>query len=129
VNGVKETATGYMGGHTDNPSYRDVCAGTCGHTEVVRVVYNAAVVDFDHLLQVFWTMHNPSYAARSQYCSIIFYTTEGQKEHATTSASKIASNYSNKIHTKILEAPTFYMAEEYHQQYMEKQANKYSWIK
>jgi peptide-methionine (S)-S-oxide reductase len=126
--GVTATAVGYAGGHTDEPTYREVCTDRTGHAEVVQVDYDAAQVSYDTLLQLFWDSHDPTQVNRqgpdhgSQYRTVIFYHTPEQK--AAAEASKTALNDSGKLRkpiaTEIVAAPTFWPAEDYHQQYLEK---------
>jgi peptide-methionine (S)-S-oxide reductase len=128
IPGVIATAVGYSGGHVENPSYRQVCSDNTGHVEVVEVEYDAAKVSFEQLLAVFWENHDPTQVNRqgpdigSQYRSVIFYHDEAQKTAAE--ASKAALNasgrYRRPIATAIEPAATFWRAEEYHQQYLEK---------
>ena len=128
IPGVKSTAVGYEGGKLDNPTYEDVCTDETGHAEVVEVEYDPTKVSFDTLLDVFWNNHNPMTLNRqgpdvgSQYRSAIFYHTPEQQ--ATAEASKARAQTSGKfgrpIVTEIVPAQTFYRAEDYHQQYLEK---------
>ncbi|MDF2691138.1 MAG: Peptide methionine sulfoxide reductase msrA [Gammaproteobacteria bacterium] len=129
VHGVIATQVGFMGGHTPQPSYLQVCNGDTGHAEVVYVQYNAAQVSYSDLLEVFWAIHDPTTYHRqgpdigSQYRSAIFYYNGEQKQIAEQSLQKLAQSgtYPNKIVTEIVPASTFYPAEEYHQRYYEKQ--------
>lgn len=126
--GVKETAVGYMGGHTKDPTYRDVCNADTGHAEVVYLEYDPAEISYEKLLDVFWENHNPTTMNRqgpdygSQYRSVIFYYTPEQKAAAEASKEEIdqSGKWQNPIVTQIVEAPTFYKAEEYHQKYLQK---------
>jgi len=120
--------SGYSGGHTENPSYKDVCTDETGHAEVVQVTYDPAKVSFEKLLDVFWTMHDPTQVNRqgpdfgSQYRTAIFFHTPEQE--ATAKKVKADLNASGKfkrpIATEITAAGPFYRAEEYHQKYLEK---------
>ncbi len=126
--GVKSTAVGYAGGHTENPTYREVCTDGTGHAEVVQVEYEPAEVSYDDLLNVFWNCHNPTTLNRqgpdlgTQYRSAVFYTTPEQKELAEASKHRLeeSGKYTNPVVTEITPAPAFYRAEDYHQQYLEK---------
>jgi peptide-methionine (S)-S-oxide reductase len=128
VPGVVEAVSGYSGGHTENPSYKDVCTDETGHAEVVQVTYDPAKVSFEKLLEVFWTMHDPTQVNRqgpdfgSQYRTAIFFHTPEQE--ATAKKVKADLNASGKfkkpIATEITAAGQFYRAEEYHQKYLEK---------
>lgn len=128
IAGVRATAVGYEGGSLVNPTYRDVCTDTTGHAEVVQVDYDPNLVSFDALLKVFWANHNPTTLNRqgpdvgTQYRSVIFYHTDEQATAAAASkaAMEATGKYSRPIVTQIVPAETFYPAEEYHQQYLEK---------
>ena len=128
IPGVKATAVGFAGGATQDPSYREVCSHTTGHAEVVRVEYDPTRVAYSDLLQVFWENHDPTQLNRQgpdvgdQYRSVIFYYSPEQEKAAEDSKEKLESSgkYRRPIVTQIVPAPTFYMAEEYHQQYLEK---------
>jgi peptide-methionine (S)-S-oxide reductase len=128
IPGVVATAAGYEGGKTDNPSYRDVCSHTTGHAEVVEVDYDPARVSYDDLLAVFWGEHDPTQLNRQgpdigdQYRSVVFYHTPEQQAAATASRERLAQSgkYRRPIVTVIEPAETFYRAEDYHQQYLEK---------
>jgi len=119
VPGVVSTAVGYAGGTVPDPTYEQVCAGNTGHTETVEVTYDPARVSYDDLLNIFWHIHDPTTKHKAQYKSVIFYHTPEQ--HAAAEASKDQQQRSGAfprpIVTEILPAPTFYRAEEYHQQY------------
>jgi peptide-methionine (S)-S-oxide reductase len=129
VDGVTGTEVGYAGGHTENPSYEDVCSHTTGHAEVVQVTYDPDQVSYEELLDVFWAKHDPTQLNRQgwdigdQYRSVIFFHDEEQREAAERSKAQLdaSGKYRKPIVTKIEPAPTFYPAEEYHQRYLEKQ--------
>jgi peptide-methionine (S)-S-oxide reductase len=128
VQGVTATTVGYAGGTFDNPTYKDVCSGRTGHAEVVEVEYDPTVVSYEELLKVFWENHDPTTLNRQgpdvgeQYRSAIFYHTPEQEAAARASKAALeeSGQYRRPIVTEITEAPTFYRAEEYHQQYFEK---------
>ena len=128
VPGVKETAVGYQGGKTKNPTYEQVCSHTTGHAEVVHVEYDPAEVSYTKLLEVFWANHDQTTLNRQgpdvgdQYRSVIFYYTPEQKSTAETMKARYesAKRFKRPIVTQILPAPEFYRAEEYHQRYLEK---------
>lgn len=128
IPGVVATSAGYEGGTTDNPSYRDVCSHTTGHAEVVQVEYDPARVSYDDLLAVFWDEHDPTQLNRQgpdigdQYRSVVFYHTPEQQAAATASRDRLTQSgkYRRPIVTVIEPAATFYRAEDYHQQYLEK---------
>ncbi|MDF2530051.1 MAG: msrA [Gammaproteobacteria bacterium] len=129
VHGVLETQVGYTGGHSDKPTYSQVCSGATGHAEAVRLEYDPEQIAYEDLLQVFWAIHDPTTFHRqgpdigSQYRSVIFYHSPEQKQAALQSIQKLeqSGTYPNKIVTEITPASTFYPAEEYHQRYYEKQ--------
>lgn len=128
VEGVVDTAVGYLGGTVPNPTYHDVCTNTTGHAEVVEVQYDPARVSFDQLLDVFWRIHNPTTLNRqgpdvgTQYRSAIFYHDDAQKAAAESSLERLRASgrFPRPIVTEITPASTFYRAEEYHQRYNEK---------
>jgi peptide-methionine (S)-S-oxide reductase len=128
VNGVAATTVGYAGGTTQNPTYKDVCSGRTGHAEVVEVKFDPSVVSYEELLKVFWENHDPTTLNRQgpdvgeQYRSAIFYHTPEQEHAARASKAALEESgaYRRPIVTEITPAPTFYRAEDYHQQYFEK---------
>ena len=128
VEGVTDAAVGYMGGTLDNPTYKDVCTDRTGHAEVVQVEFDPAVVSYGELLEVFWKIHDPTQMNRqgpdlgSQYRSVIFYHSDGQKAGAEESKEKLHSTiaHTKPIVTEIAPVSTFFRAEEYHQRYFEK---------
>jgi len=125
LDGVTKTRVGYSGGHTDNPTYRDVCSHTTGHAEVVEVTFDPSVVTFEQLLEVFWAMHDPTQVNRQgpdvgdQYRSVVFTTTQEQLATAIASKERAQARFDKPIATQVEEAPTFYPAEGYHQRYYE----------
>ena len=128
VNGVLSSAVGYQGGHTINPTYEQVCYEDTMHAEVVAVRYDPQKLTYPELLNVFWSCHNPTTLNRqgpdvgTQYRSAIFYTSDAQKAAAEESKSDLEQRrvFTSPIVTEILKAPDFHIAEEYHQQYLEK---------
>ena len=128
IEGVEDAASGYMGGHLDNPSYEDICTDTTGHAEVVQVDYDPDKVTYEELLEVFWSNHDPTTRNRQgpdvgrQYRSAIFFHEEAQREIAERSRDEIAAagRFSGSIVTEISPVETFWRAEEYHQRYLEK---------
>jgi peptide-methionine (S)-S-oxide reductase len=125
--GVLKTTVGYSGGHTQNPTYRDVCSHTTGHAEVVRVEFDPRVVSFKQLLEVFWEEHDPTQVNRQgpdvgdQYRSVIFYQSPEQEKEARESLAEHQKSLDRPIATQIVPAATFFEAEDYHQQYLLKQ--------
>jgi peptide-methionine (S)-S-oxide reductase len=128
VKGVKSTAVGYAGGNLKNPSYHDVCTGTTGHAEVVKVEYDPAVTPYDDLLTVFWENHDPTTLNRqgpdvgTQYRSAIFFESPEQEAAAIASKERLekSGRFRRPIVTQIEPATEFWPAEDYHQQYLEK---------
>ena len=135
VHGVYSTSVGYAGGYTPNPGYQEVCSGMTGHNEVVQVVYDPAIVSYEQLLRVFWEAHDPTQGMRqgndigTQYRSGIYTFSSAQKTAALESRDKYQRRLSEQGHgsitTEILDAPQFYYAEEYHQQYLAKNPRGY----
>ncbi len=127
LRGVKQAVSGYMGGHVDKPSYRQVCNGDTGHVEVVRVTFDPAEITFRDLLEVFFSMHDPTTLNRQgndvgdQYRSVIFYTSEEQEREAeeTIAALTESKAFSEPIVTAVEPATNFFEAEGYHQEYFD----------
>ena len=135
LDGVYSTAVGYAAGYTPNPTYQEVCSAMTGHNEVVRVVFDPKQVNYEQLLKVFWESHNPTQGMRqgndtgTQYRSGIYTYSDEQRRLAEASreayqAALTRAGYS-QITTEILEAPEFYYAEAYHQQYLAKNPGGY----
>ena len=133
--GIYTTAVGYAGGFTPNPTYREVCSGQTGHTEVVLAVFDPAQTSFEEMLRLFWEGHDPTQGTRqgndagTQYRSAIYWTTDAQREAAEASRAmyrqELAQAGYGEITTEIAEAGPFYYAEDYHQQYLAKNPNGY----
>jgi len=133
--GMVSTAVGYAGGHTPNPTYREVCSGGTGHAEVVRVVFDPARIRYEDLLKVFWEGHDPTQGMRqgndvgTQYRSAVY--TYGDEQQRAAEASRdayqkvLTAAGHGAITTEITPAPEFYFAEEYHQQYLAKNPGGY----
>jgi peptide-methionine (S)-S-oxide reductase len=121
--GVKSVTSGYAGGHVKNPTYRDVCAGTTGHAEVIQIEFDPAVVSFERLLELFWEAHDPTTLNRqgadegTQYRSIILTHDEAQKAAAEKSKRAAQAEFRDPIVTEIAPLGDFYPAEKYHQDY------------
>jgi peptide-methionine (S)-S-oxide reductase len=133
--GIYTTAVGYAGGYTPNPTYREVCSGMTGHTEVVLVVFDPKVTSYDEMLKVFWESHDPTQGMQqgndvgTQYRSAIYTSSDEQRDKAAASRQTFqdrltAAGY-DRITTEIAPAPPFYYAEDYHQQYLAKNPNGY----
>lgn len=133
--GVFSTSVGYAAGYTPNPTYEEVCSGMTGHNEVVRVVFDPKLISYEDLLKVFWESHNPTQGMRqgndvgTQYRSGIYVYSEAQKKLAEASKDAyekaLQSAGYGSITTEIIEAPEYYYAEAYHQQYLAKNPNGY----
>jgi len=136
--GVYSTAVGYAGGYTPNPTYREVCSGMTGHTEVVLVVFDPKVTSYDAMLKLFWENHDPTQGMRqgndagTQYRSAIYCTTPEHRRAAEASRAayqdRLTAHGYGRITTEILDAPPFYYAEDYHQQYLDKNPDGYCGI-
>jgi len=126
LDGVTNTRVGYAGGDLENPTYEAVCSHTTGHAEVVEVTYDPEQTSYDELLRAFWGKHNPTHRNRQgwnigdQYRSVIFVHDEEQRAAAEQSKQNEQSSHRKPIVTQVEQAPTFYEAEDYHQQYLEK---------
>lgn len=135
LRGVESVVSGYMGGTVPNPTYEAVCTGTTGHAEVVQLTYDPAVLSFKDILEVFFTIHDPTTLNRqgndvgTQYRSGIYYYSDEQRREAEAAARSYEAALRARgfapVTTEILTAPTFYFAEDYHQQYLAKVPNGY----
>jgi peptide-methionine (S)-S-oxide reductase len=133
--GVYSTSSGYAGGVTPNPTYREVCSGRTGHAEVVQVVFDPKVISYETLLKTFWENHDPTQGMRqgndvgTQYRSAIYWTSEAQRQAAEASRAAyqkaISGQGHGEISTELREAPPYYYAEDYHQQYLAKTPDGY----
>ena len=133
--GVYATAVGYAGGYTPNPTYREVCSGMTGHTEVVLVVFDPAVTSYGAMLRIFWENHDPTQGMRqgndvgTQYRSAIYTSTPEQRRQAEASRAMFQDALTaaghGRITTEIADQPPFYYAEDYHQQYLDKNPGGY----
>lgn len=125
MNGVESVESGYMGGHTTRPTYEEVCGGDSGHAEVVRIAFDPAVISFKDLLDVFFTIHDPTTLNRqgndvgTQYRSAIFYHSPQQKAEAEQAIAKLgaAKLWNDPVVTEVTPASEFHAAERYHQEY------------
>jgi len=126
IQGVKDTRVGYSGGHTKNPSYETVCSGTTEHVEVLELNFDETEISYEKLLDHFWKCHDPTTLNRQgpdigrQYRSAIFYYSDIQKDIAEKSKIKHQPKFNNNIVTEITKADTFYLAEDYHQRFIQK---------
>ncbi|MDC0249375.1 bifunctional methionine sulfoxide reductase B/A protein [Flavobacteriales bacterium] len=124
--GVYLATSGYMGGNTLDPTYKEICIGNTNHVEVVNIYFNPKIISYIDLLGVFWESHNPTTLNQqgldigTQYRSVIFYYSDLQKVSAEKSIQEVQGNFSKPIVTQIIEKDTFYRAEEYHQNYLNK---------
>ena len=131
LKGVKNATSGYAGGTSENPTYKEVCSGTTGHAECLQIIYDPAVISFDELLEVFWETHDPTTLNRqgadagTQYRSAVFYHSEEQKQKAEKYKAELDKSgaFNKPIVTEITPAGKFYPAENYHQQYYENNEN------
>jgi peptide-methionine (S)-S-oxide reductase len=126
IPGVTATRVGYTGGHTDDPSYREVCSDTTGHAEAVEVEFDPEHVSYEQLLDLFWRSHDPTQGDRqgpdvgSQYRSAVFVHSPSQEEAAIASKARVQAQLPVRVTTEVVPAGTFWAAEDYHQQYFEK---------
>lgn len=126
IKGVTSTTVGYMGGKTKNPTYEKVCTDKTGHAEVVQIIFDPLIISYEKLLEIFWSIHDPTQLNRqgldigTQYRSLIFYHSEEQKQLAEKSKQKQLLRHKKEITTEITPVKEFYPAEEYHQKYLEK---------
>ena len=132
LEGVISVTSGFAGGQRENPSYEQVCSGATGHAEVVQIVYDPSKISFDELLEVFWTVHDPTTLNRqgadvgTQYRSVIFYHNEEQKQLAEKYKKELDASgaWDNPVVTEIAPFTKFYSAEKYHQEYYKNNANQ-----
>jgi len=124
--GVYLSSVGYMGGNTENPTYEEVCKGQTNHAEVVQIHFNPDIISYDEVLEIFWNNHNPTTKNRqgldagTQYRSVVFFHSEEQMKIVESSLKQQSKNWKNPIVTQIISAEKFYRAEEYHQNYLNK---------
>ena len=130
VDGVKEAISGYAGGKVPNPTYKQICTGLTGHAEVIKIIYDPKVITFERILEIFGDAHDPTTLNRqgadvgTQYRSTRRYLNESQKEIATKWKSSLNAKLVDQVVTEIVPAPIFYNAEEYHQDYYDKNPNQ-----
>lgn len=131
--GVVDAVSGYMGGHAENPTYKDVCGGETGHAETVQVTFDDEQVSFQELLDLFFDMHNPTTRNRqgpdvgNQYRSAVFWQDEAQRDAAQQKVAEVneSGKWPSPVVTEVSYAETFWPAEEYHQRYFEKNGTGY----
>ena len=130
VEGVKEVISGYAGGDILNPTYKQICTGTTGHAEVIKIIYEPSVIPYEKILQIFAECHDPTTLNRqgadvgTQYRSTIMYLSESQEKAAKLWKQSLFNKYEDPVVTEIVPAPKFYKAEEYHQDYYTKNPNQ-----
>jgi peptide-methionine (S)-S-oxide reductase len=129
IDGVSRVTSGYAGGHVDDPGYREVCSGNTGHAEVVQVEYDSERIGYDEVLEIFFSVHDPTQLNRqgpdvgTQYRSIVLYHDEEQREQAAAYIEALDEEYDDEVVTELDELETFYRAEEKHQDYFDKNPN------
>lgn len=123
LKGVQKVVSGYAGGSVANPTYKEICTGTTGHAEVIQVIFDPALIRYDEILEIFFTVHDPTTLNRqgndvgTQYRSVIFYHSEAQKDIAEKVKNDAAAIWDDPIVTEIAPRTQFYKAEDYHQNY------------
>lgn len=126
LDGVHSATSGYMGGHTETVTYREICTGTTGHAEVVQIEFNPEIITYSEILHYFWEIHNPTTLNQqgpdhgTQYRSVIFYHSPDQKQQAEESKNWAQQFFTSPIVTEISAAQVFHPAEDYHQKYFQK---------
>ncbi len=129
IKGVKSVISGYSGGNVENPTYEEVCSGKTGHAEVVQITFDPKVISYGEILDIFWKVHDPTSLNRqgqdegTQYRSIILYHDEEQKRIAEKSKAEVSKNFDKPIVTEIRPLTEFYKAEDYHQDYYNRNRN------
>lgn len=132
--GIKAVISGYTGGHTENPTYEEVCSGTTGHTEAVKIIYDPSIITYQQLVEIYWMQTDPTDASGqfadrgSSYRPAIFYHNQQQKETAEQSKEALANSgkFTKPIVTEIVEESPFYEAETYHQDFYKKNPDHYN---
>ncbi len=130
LSGVTDVTSGYMGGHTDNPNYQAICTGETGHAEVIQITYDENQLPFSTLLDVFFTLHDPTQLNRqgndvgTQYRSVVFYHSNQQKLDTEIAIRNLAGHFQDPIVTELAPVTTFYPAEYYHQDYYSNNTNQ-----
>ncbi|WP_440054996.1 peptide-methionine (S)-S-oxide reductase MsrA [Pseudoalteromonas sp. T1lg65] len=130
VRGIESVSSGYTGGHTDNPTYQTICQGDTGHAEVVQLTFNPERISFELLLEMFFTLHDPTQLNKqgndigTQYRSVVFYHDQSQQQQTMSFIERLQASLDNKIVTEVSPISTFYPAEQYHQDYYEQNPNQ-----
>lgn len=132
LKGVEDVVSGYMGGHLNQPSYEAVCTGTTGHAEVIQIKFDPAIISYDDVLNIFFTIHDPTTLNRqgadvgTQYRSVVFYHNAEQKAQAEAKIQQLTAEkvWDDPIVTEVTEASTFWAAEDYHQEYFANNPNQ-----
>lgn len=130
IDGILEAVSGYAGGQTQNPTYKDICTGNSGHAEVIKIKFNPQVISYGKILEIFGEAHDPTTLNRqgadigTQYRSTIMYLSESQKKDAEDWKKTLSKKLVDPVVTEIVPAPKFYRAEDYHQDYYEKNPNQ-----
>ena len=130
IKGISEVVSGYAGGQTQNPTYQDICTGKSGHAEVIKIKFNPKLISYGKILEIFGEAHDPTTLNRqgadvgTQYRSTIMYLSEAQKKDAEEWKKNLSEKLVDPVVTEIVPAPKFYRAEEYHQDYYEKNPNQ-----
>ena len=130
INGVTEVVSGYAGGKSENPTYKEICTGKSGHAEVIRIIFDPAKISFAKILDIFGLCHDPTTLNRqgadvgTQYRSTIMFLSDEQKKIAEDWKKKLSNKFADPVVTEIVKAPIFYRAEEYHQDYYRKNPNQ-----
>jgi len=128
IYGISDTKVGYAGGNFPNPTYQDVCSDSTGHAEVIQIEFDSTIISYEKILDKFWLCHDPTQLNKqgadvgTQYRSVIFYINDEQKKTAEESKKKFQQKLSNKIMTEITKFSSFYLAEDYHQLYIQKKS-------
>jgi peptide-methionine (S)-S-oxide reductase len=128
--GISDVVVGYMGGNTDNPGYEEVCSGSTGHAEVAEVMFDEQIISADVILDIFFTLHDPTQLNRqgndigTQYRSAMFYKDESQKELFANAIERAKEIWGSGVVTELTPATTFWMGEEYHQDFFAKNPNQ-----
>ena len=128
IQGILDTKVGYSGGNFSNPTYQDVCSGNTGHAEVVQINFDSTIISYEKILDKFWLCHDPTQLNKqgadvgTQYRSVVFYINDEQRNVAEISKQNFQKKIANEIMTEITKFSSFYLAEDYHQLYIQKKS-------